>query len=156
MNILSRFLVVLTLLVVSWGWLGLQNPESADISSLTSPSSSVLVANAPSNNTPDNHLVTELSPKLEWNTSAQKVQTYPGMYQAQVALIMNNEPVEKVEELLNVSAMMRPHWAMMKPWGGMRTRWAMMMSRWSGMMPRWAMMMPRWGGMMPRPAMMLR
>jgi hypothetical protein len=153
MNILSRFLVILTLLVVSWGWLGYQNPESADLSNLTSPSSPVAIANAPSN-TANDRLVTVIRPKLDWNTRSQGVQTYPGMYQAQVALIMNNAPVTKAEDLLNVSAMMGS-WGMMPRWNMMMSHWhIMMMSRWHIMMSHWRMMMSHWGGMMPHRAMM--
>jgi hypothetical protein len=156
MNILSRFLVVLTLLVVSWGAFGLQHPQSTDLSNLTSPSSSVLVANLTTNNTVNDYVVTISSAKLDWNSNTQEVKNYPVKYQAQIALIMNNEPVAKVEKSLNVSAAMMPHWGMMMPhWGMMMPRWGMMMPHWGGMMPRWGMMMPHWGGMMPRWGMMM-
>jgi hypothetical protein len=153
MNILSRFLVVLTLLVVSWGAFGVQHPQSTDLSNLTSPSSSVLVANVTTNNTVDDYVVTISSPKLDWNRNTQEVKNYPVKYQAQIALILNNEPVAKVEKSLNVSAAMMPHWGMMMPsWGMMMPRWGVMMPSW-GMMPHWGMMMPSWG-MMPHQGMM--
>jgi hypothetical protein len=150
MNILSRFLVVLTLLVVSWGAFGVQHPQSTDLSNLTSPSSSVLVANVTTNNTVDDYVVTISSPKLDWNRNTQEVKNYPVKYQAQIALILNNEPVAKVEKSLNVSAAMMPHWGMMMPrWGMMMPHWGMMMPSWGMMMPSWGVMMPRWGMMMP-------
>ncbi|OCR01697.1 hypothetical protein BCD67_13820 [Oscillatoriales cyanobacterium USR001] len=109
MNILSRFLVLLTLVVVSWGWLEKQNFQATDLKNFFSPSSSVLVASAPSNDIPKNMLVTKDRQKLALNKTGQEIQINPPREISQISSTnstnntANNSPTSKIEKVINTS-----------------------------------------------------
>lgn len=109
MKSLVRLVVVLGLLVGSFGWFGLSQSAMAasmDWTQVTGQSSPVLIAEAEYRNSADDKLATEFGKKLDLNNSdVRDFRQFPGMYPTLAGLIISNAPYETVEDVLNISGL---------------------------------------------------
>ncbi|HBE19281.1 MAG TPA: photosystem II protein [Cyanobacteria bacterium UBA11149] len=106
MKSLVRLVVVLGLLVGSFGWFGLSDSAMAasmDWTQVTGQSSPVLIAEAEYRNSADDKLATDFGKKLDLNNSdVRDFRQFPGMYPTLAGLIISNAPYETVEDVLNI------------------------------------------------------
>jgi photosystem II PsbU protein len=97
-----RLLTVFTLLLSSWGWLGIdQAAQATSFSNLTWNQVPVLAI--ATQNRADAKLGTAFGKKIDLNnTNIRAFQDYPGLYPTLARKILKNAPYESVEEVLDI------------------------------------------------------
>lgn len=106
MKSLIRLVVVLGLLVGSFGWCGMSQSAMAapmNWTEVTRQSSPVLIAEAEYRNSADDKLGTEFGKKVDLNNSdVRDFRQFPGMYPTLAGLIIQNATYDTVEDVLNI------------------------------------------------------
>jgi len=107
-----RLLVVLSLMVSCFGWLGMPQSASASpkplaygdsLSNITGQSSQVLLAEASLRNPADQKLATEFGEKIDLNnTNVRAFRQYRGMYPNLARKVVDNAPYNSVEDVLKI------------------------------------------------------
>ena len=106
MKSLIRLVVVLGLLVGSFGWCGLSQSAVAapmNWTQVTGQSSPVLIAEAQYRNSADDKLATEFGKKVDLNNSdVRDFLQFPGMYPTLAGVVIQNAPYNTVGDVLNI------------------------------------------------------
>jgi photosystem II PsbU protein len=103
MKRLVGVLMILGLMLTSWGWLG--SPQTAIAASLSplSFNPSPVLAEQQFRNAMDDKLATDFGKKIDLNnTNVRAFMQYPGMYPTLARMILKNAPFDSVEDLLEM------------------------------------------------------
>ncbi|ELS31812.1 MULTISPECIES: photosystem II complex extrinsic protein PsbU [Pseudanabaena] len=99
MQVLSRFTIVIVLLITCLGWMGIAPTANAAI--FNSERSNLIAITGV--NRQDIKLGTELGKKIDLNnTNIRAFQQYPGLYPTLAKKIIQNAPYKLVEDVLNL------------------------------------------------------
>lgn len=102
MEVLSRFVILIVLLVSCLGWMGMAPTANAAIFN-SERSNLIAITNG---DRLDIKLGTEFGKKIDLNnTNVRAFQQYPGLYPTLAKKIIKNAPYRKVEDVLNIAGL---------------------------------------------------
>lgn len=102
MEVLSRFVILIVLLVSCLGWMGMAPNANAAIFN-SERSNLIAITNG---DRLDIKLGTEFGKKIDLNnTNVRAFQQYPGLYPTLAKKIIKNAPYRKVEDVLNIAGL---------------------------------------------------
>ena len=114
MKKLGRVLALVGLLLSCLGLIPYQNALAADLSFVNWPSESFLAVESPRINKADRKLG-EIGEKIDLNNSNVRVfRQYRGMFPTLAAVIIDNAPFEKVEDVLEIPGLTEPQIKVLK------------------------------------------